>query len=84
MVFNATFNIILAISWRSVLLVEETKVLGQNHFPFDTQELSTLSEHLISFCSWWEFRVSLILLVVRLFRFRSCAKACQRLWIVLC
>jgi hypothetical protein len=28
-VFNATFNNISAISWRSVLLVEETKVFGE-------------------------------------------------------
>ena len=33
MVFNATFNNILAISWRSVLLVEETRVPGENHQP---------------------------------------------------
>jgi hypothetical protein len=31
MVFNATFNNISAISWRSVLLVEETRVPGENH-----------------------------------------------------
>jgi hypothetical protein len=31
MVFNATFNIISAISWRSVLLVEETGDPGENH-----------------------------------------------------
>jgi hypothetical protein len=30
MMFNATFNNISAISWRSVLLVEET---GENHQP---------------------------------------------------
>jgi hypothetical protein len=30
MVFIATFNNISAISWRSVLLVEETGVLGEN------------------------------------------------------
>jgi hypothetical protein len=30
MVFNATFNNILAISWWSVLLVEETGVTGEN------------------------------------------------------
>ena len=30
MVFNATFNNILVISWRSDLLVEETGVLGEN------------------------------------------------------
>jgi hypothetical protein len=30
MVFNATFNNISVISWRSVLLVEETGVPGEN------------------------------------------------------
>ena len=29
--FNATFNNISVISWRSVLLVEETGVHGENH-----------------------------------------------------
>jgi hypothetical protein len=33
MVFNATFNNISAISWRSVLLVGETGVPGENHRP---------------------------------------------------
>jgi hypothetical protein len=33
MVFNATFNNISVISWRSVLLVEETGELGKNHRP---------------------------------------------------
>jgi hypothetical protein len=33
MVFNATFNNISVISWRSVLLVEETGVSGENHRP---------------------------------------------------
>jgi hypothetical protein len=31
--FNVTFNNISAISWRSVLLVEETGVPGVNHRP---------------------------------------------------
>jgi hypothetical protein len=31
MVFNATFNNISVISWRSVLLVGETGVPGENH-----------------------------------------------------
>ena len=31
MVFNATFNNITVIPWRSVLLVEETGVSGENH-----------------------------------------------------
>jgi hypothetical protein len=33
MVFNATFNNISVISWRPVLLVEETGVPGENHRP---------------------------------------------------
>jgi hypothetical protein len=33
MVFNATFNNISAISWRLVLLVEETGVLSENFRP---------------------------------------------------
>jgi hypothetical protein len=33
MVFNATFNNISDISWRSVLLVEESRVPGENHHP---------------------------------------------------
>jgi hypothetical protein len=33
MVFNATFNNISAISWQSVLLVEETGGPGENHQP---------------------------------------------------
>jgi hypothetical protein len=32
-VFNATFNNISVISWRSVLLVKEPDVTGENHFP---------------------------------------------------
>ena len=35
MVFNATFNNISVISWRSVLLVKETRVPGENHRPTD-------------------------------------------------
>jgi len=31
MVLNTTFNNISAISWLSVLLVEETRVLRENH-----------------------------------------------------
>jgi len=33
MVFNATFNNISVISWRSVLLMEDTGVPGENHRP---------------------------------------------------
>jgi hypothetical protein len=31
MVLNTTFNNISVLSWLSVLLVEETRVLGENH-----------------------------------------------------
>jgi hypothetical protein len=33
MVFNATFNNISGISWRSVLLVEEIGIPGETHRP---------------------------------------------------
>ena len=33
MVFNATFSNISAIAWRSVLLLKETGVPGENHRP---------------------------------------------------
>ena len=33
MVFNATFNNILTKSWRSVLLIDETRMPGYNHRP---------------------------------------------------
>jgi len=33
MEFNATFNNISVLSWRSVLLVEETRVSGESYQP---------------------------------------------------
>jgi hypothetical protein len=33
MMFNTTINNISVMLWRSVLLVEETRVLGENHRP---------------------------------------------------
>jgi hypothetical protein len=44
MVFNVTFNNISVISWRSVLLVEET---GENHRPAEVTE-KLLSHNVIS------------------------------------
>jgi hypothetical protein len=46
-VFNATFNNISAISWWSVLLVEETVVLRENHKPAASDE-QTLSHNTVS------------------------------------
>ena len=37
MVFNATFNNISAVTWWSVLLVEETRAPGKNHRPVASQ-----------------------------------------------
>ena len=48
MVLNATFNNISVISWRSVLLVEETGGPGKNHWPVVNhwQTLSHIFVHL--------------------------------------
>ena len=43
LVFNATFNNISAISWRPVLVVEDTGVPGENHRPWtSTDKLDNL------------------------------------------
>ena len=47
MVFNTTFNNISVISWRSVLLVEETEVPGENH-QHDASHWQTLSHNVVS------------------------------------
>ena len=55
-VFNATFNNISVILWRSVLLVEETEVPRENHRPVESQ-WQTLSQCFIqdtSLCMGFE------------------------------
>jgi hypothetical protein len=47
MVFNTTFNNISLISWQSVLLVEETRVPGENHQPV-ASHWQTLSHNVVS------------------------------------
>ena len=47
MVFNATFDNISVISWRSVLLVEETEVPGENQRPVVSHR-QTLSHNVVS------------------------------------
>jgi hypothetical protein len=47
MVLNATFNNISVISWRSVLLVEEAGVPGENNRPA-TSYWQTLSHDVVS------------------------------------
>ena len=46
MVFNVTFNNISVIWWSSVLLVEETRVPGENHRP-DVSHWKTLSHNVV-------------------------------------
>ena len=46
MVFNTIFNNISAISWRSVLLVEETGGSGENHRPV-ARHWQTLSHNVV-------------------------------------
>jgi len=47
MVFNDTFNNISVTSWRSVLLVEEIGVTGENHRPV-ASHWQTLSHNVVS------------------------------------
>ena len=47
MVFSATFNNISDIPWRSVLLMKETRVHGENHWPA-TSHWQTLSHNVVS------------------------------------
>jgi len=61
MVFNTTFNNISAISWQQVLLVEETKVPGENHWPV-ASHWQTLSHNVVSstphLCRIWTHNVN--------------------------
>jgi len=47
MAFNATFDNISAISWQSVLLMEETRVPGEN-YRFLTSHWQTWSHNVVS------------------------------------
>jgi len=47
MVYNATFNNISVISWRSVLLMEETRVFCEKHW-LVTSHWETLSHNIVS------------------------------------
>ena len=47
MAFYLTFNNISVISWRSVLLVEETGIPGENHRPVASHR-KTLSHNVVS------------------------------------
>jgi hypothetical protein len=61
MVFHGTFNNISVISWRSVLLLEETGVPGENQWPAASQ-WQILSHNVVSntpcLCGIWTHNVS--------------------------
>jgi hypothetical protein len=64
MVLSAIFNNISVISWRSVLLVEETGVHGENHWLAASQWL-TLSYNVVS-CSpphWTGFELTTLVVI---------------------
>ena len=59
MVFNATFNSISVISWRLVLLLEETGEVGENHRPV-ASHWQTLSHNAVSSTHHHECRSALV------------------------
>jgi hypothetical protein len=62
MVFSATFNNISVLSWRSVLLVEETGVPGVNHPPVASY---WQIYHIMAVNFWIRFQTSTILVRVK-------------------
>ena len=60
--FNATFNNISAISWRSVLLVQEIGVPGENHWA-TASHWQTLSHNVVSNCSFSNHKILVISIV---------------------
>jgi len=60
MVFNATFNTISVISWRSVLLVEETGVPGENHWPVASQWQTLLYREQLA---WAGFEITTLMVI---------------------
>ena len=51
MVFNVTFNNISVISWRSVVLMEEARVPGENHVPTCLKSLTNFITYIVSITS---------------------------------
>jgi hypothetical protein len=70
MVFNATFNNISVISWWSVLLLEETRVLGENHQPVTshwqtlTHNVSSTPLHEQGYLPWNSYMIKFVIRLV--------------------
>jgi len=61
MVINATFNNISAISWLSVLLVDETGVPGENSRPAASHWSTFITQCCIEYTSpWAEFELTIL------------------------
>ena len=56
MVFNANFNNISVISWRTVLLVKETRESRENHWPV-ASHWQTLSHNIVHPSPWSRFEL---------------------------
>jgi hypothetical protein len=77
MVFNATFTNISVISWRSVLLVEETRVPRENHRPvashyfenYFTKLLCNILTHVELFSNSWREKKLVIIFIGNLLQF---------------
>ena len=76
MVFNATFNNIAFIGWRSVLLVEETGIPGENNRPATSQG-QTLSHSVVSCTPRIERRFELTFVVIGTNCTGSCKSNCH-------
>jgi hypothetical protein len=61
MVLNATFNNILAISWRSVLLAEETRVPGKN--PTDLPQVTVKQMLYRVHLAWVGFQLTTLVVI---------------------
>jgi hypothetical protein len=47
MAFNTTFNNISVLSWQSILLMEETRIPGENHRPVTSQVTDKIQYHIM-------------------------------------
>jgi hypothetical protein len=61
-VLSATFNNSSVISWRSVLLVDETGVSGENHRPV-ASHWQTWSHNVVSSTPWAGFELTTLVLL---------------------